>query len=180
MIEHIKRMSKDEYFLRMASLVSNRATCLRRRVGCVLVSREGHILATGYNGRPSKWPHCNHRAEDATLCDPTEIYLHACHGAFSASGVGLDDCEAIHAEQNALLQCYDMFRINACYVTDSPCVTCTKLLLNTTCERVVFINQYPHAASAKLWLKECGRSWLELKLNDAGKNSAEALRYDDG
>ncbi len=155
-------MSKDEYFLRMAMLISNRATCLRRRVGCVLVSREGHVLATGYNGRPSGWPHCNHRSEDAALCDPSEIYIHACSGAFSATGTDLDGCEAIHAEQNALLQCSDMFRVHACYVTDSPCVTCTKLLLNTSCERIVFLRRYPHAASAELWLKDGTRKWIEL------------------
>ena len=52
-----KRPSWDEYFLEVAVLVSRRATCLRRRVGAVLV-KDKKILATGYNGAPSGLKHC--------------------------------------------------------------------------------------------------------------------------
>lgn len=45
------------YFLRMAKVASERATCNRAKVGAVLVS-DGFILATGYNGAPAGEPHC--------------------------------------------------------------------------------------------------------------------------
>lgn len=139
------RMSKDEYFSRMARLVSQRATCKRRSVGCVLVSPLGHVLATGYNGVPSGSAHC--------IDNP-------CAGAGFASGHGLDSCEAIHAEQNALLQCKDVMNIETAYVTTMPCMTCTKLLLNTSCKRIVYIESYPHSEAAELWKKN-GRDIIQ-------------------
>lgn len=140
-----ERLSKDEYFTEMAALVSQRATCARRRVGCVLVNSRGHVLATGYNGVPSGSAHC--------IDSP-------CPGAAYPSGEGLDHCEAVHAEQNALLQCRDVFDIETAYVTTMPCMTCTKLLLNTSCQRIVYIESYPHSEAADLWIKN-GRTIIQ-------------------
>ena len=88
-------------------------------------------------------------------------YQHACSGANLPSGQGLDACQAIHAEQNALLQCRDVYAIDTCYVTVSPCVTCVKLLLNTSCKRVVFSEAYAHSEAREWWLK-AGRQWDQL------------------
>lgn len=134
----MERLSKDEYFVAMASLVSRRSTCQRRAVGCVLVSPLGHVLATGYNGVPRGSAHC---------------IDHPCAGAGLPSGTGLDKCEAIHAEQNALLQCKDVMSIETAYVTTMPCMTCTKLLLNTSCKIIVYSEPYPHSEAAELWRK---------------------------
>lgn len=149
------RPSKDSYFLEMAKLVASRSTCLRRSVGCVLVSARGHVLATGYNGVAAGQAHCNHH-------DPLDKtgYPHACAGAFARSGEQLDACEAIHAEQNALLQCRDAWEIAVCYTTVSPCTTCVKLLLNTSCSRIVFNELYPHPRSRELWVA-AGREWIQ-------------------
>lgn len=142
------RPSKDEYFMQMAHLVATRGTCLRRQVGCVLVNARGHVLATGYNGVPAGVQHCNTH-------DPyfDTGFPHACAGATAASGTCLDACMAVHAEQNALLQCRDVWDIDTVYVTASPCITCTKLLLNTGAARVVFSSAYPSAESQALWEK---------------------------
>lgn len=134
----MERLSKDEYFSQLALLVARRSTCARRSVGCVLVSHRGHILGTGYNGVPRGHTHC------------TDV---RCPGAALPSGTGLDVCEAIHAEQNALLQCKDVEQIDTAYVTAMPCMTCTKLLLNTSCRRVVYVEPYPHEAAKQLWIK---------------------------
>lgn len=138
----MERISKDGYFSELAVLVSRRGTCARRMVGCVLVSARGHVLATGYNGVPRGHTHC--------IDVP-------CAGASYPSGTGLDQCEAIHAEQNALLQCRDVMEIHTAYVTAMPCMTCTKLLLNTGCQRIVYVEPYPHEAAKQLWIKN-GRS----------------------
>lgn len=134
-----KRPDQDAYFLAMAALVSLRATCRRRRVGCVLVDSNRHVLATGYNGVARGRDHC---------------LDHPCAGAGFRPGMGLDQCEAIHAEQNAMLQCQDTQRIETAYITVSPCITCVKLLMNTGCKRIVFIEPYAHNQAADLWKGE--------------------------
>lgn len=106
-----------------------------------------------------------HRGRDAA-------YPHACAGVLDArgrrrrprSGTALDACEAIHAEQNALLQCRDVFSIETCYVTVSPCVTCVKLLMNTACRRIVFAAPYAHDdASRTLWGP---REWIHVAMQE--------------
>lgn len=136
------RIDRDTYFLEMAKLVAKRGTCARRQVGCVLVSGRHHVLATGYNGGAAGMSHC--------IEEP-------CPGAEKPSGSFLNECEAIHAEQNALLQCRDVYEIKTCYCTTAPCITCTKLLLNTSCTRIIFLEDYP-SSGQELW-KKAGRYW---------------------
>lgn len=150
------RPSRDEWAMKLALMTAQRTTCCRRAVGCVLLNARGHVLATGYNGVAAGQPHCNEH-------DPffETGYPHACSGAHAPSGTNLDGCQAIHAEQNALLQCRDMYAIHTAYVTASPCMTCIKLLLNTNCERIVFVEEYPHSAAKDLWIGS-GRAWEQL------------------
>jgi dCMP deaminase len=140
------------YFMQIAHVVATRATCPRRQVGCVLINARRHILATGYNGVPAGQKHCIDQF---------------CPGATAPSGQGLDLCEAIHAEQNALLQCRDVHDIDVCFVTTAPCITCTKLLLNTSCKTIVYVNEYPHSFTAAVRWRDAGRMWLQLKSYNA-------------
>ena len=105
----------------MSSLVAKRATCRRRKVGCVLVDSKNHIVATGYNGVPTHFPHC--------LDNP-------CEGANEPSGESLDKCLAVHAEQNALLQLRSNDYLTA-YLTVTPCITCAKMIANSSIRRIV-------------------------------------------
>lgn len=133
-------MDKDQHGLLLAHVWALRGTCHRRQVGCVLFDRDGYQLASGYNGRSSGQPHCNAAAS------------FRCEGADLPSGQGLDLCEAIHAEANALLRCADVRQIWTAFVTHSPCVHCVKLLMNTGCRRIVFSEPYAHDAAARaLW-----------------------------
>ena len=144
----------------------------------MLLNARGHVLATGYNGVAAGLPHCNevtgevvnpaldrgdgtYREAEHWERDTIHVFGHACSGANSPSGTNLDGCQAIHAEQNALLQCRDIYQIHTCYVTASPCMTCVKLLLNTSCERIVFVEEYPHSAARELWTG-AGRAWERL------------------
>ena len=90
------------------------------------------------------------------------VYPNACEGSTSPSGTNLDSCNAIHAEQNALLQCRDVHLIHTAYVTTSPCVTCTKLFLNTSCKRIIYLEEYPQPKAVELWTK-AGRIWEKCK-----------------
>ena len=128
------RIDADDYFLQMASLVAERATCRRRKVGCVLVDSEKHIVATGYNGVPTQFPHC--------LDNP-------CEGANSASGEELDKCLAVHAEQNALLQLRSNDTLTA-YLTITPCITCAKMIANSRIKRIVSKVMYVQPEAMKI------------------------------
>lgn len=147
----MNRPSLDEYYLNIAREVASRGTCARRTVGCVLVDFRGRTLSTGYNGPPSGSPNC------------TDV---PCAGATAPSGQGLDLCEAVHAEMNALLTCHDTQKIWTCYVTHSPCVTCVKLLLNTSCNRVVFSERYAHDDEARRRFEDntpMNRQWIHYQ-----------------
>lgn len=179
------RPDLDHWMLELASVVAKRSTCLRRAVGCILVDSHGHVLSTGYNGVAAGMPHCNSpmHSDKCSKCGtelvssnmclkcghvnlappPEPSYPNACSGARSPSGQNLDGCQAIHAEQNALLQCRDVNSIVACYVTTSPCLTCTKLLMNTSCSRIVFRDQYAQPEAHLLWLRSrLDRLWVKL------------------
>ena len=161
------RPNRDTWALQLAMVTARRATCCRRQVGCVLVNSRGHVVATGYNGVAAGQPHCNDELAydvDADYTQPVKLYPNACLGAKAASGTNLDACQAIHAEQNALLQCRDVYSVETCYVTASPCVTCTKLLLNTACQRVVFVEEYPQPEARSLWTA-AGRSWEQVQVS---------------
>jgi dCMP deaminase len=147
------RPSIHEYFLGMALHVSTRGTCVRRKVGCVLVNDRNHVLATGYNGRPSGLTHCIDKP---------------CAGALAPSGTQLDKCESIHAEANALLQCRDVYDIRTVYCTVAPCIHCTKLLMNTGAITIRYIEAYPRGSEGLrsptevFWRSSrAGRSWFQ-------------------
>jgi dCMP deaminase len=125
-MENSSRIGVDKYFLQMASLVGERSTCRRRKVGCVLVDSSNHVVATGYNGVPTHFDHC--------LDNP-------CEGASYSSGEGLEKCLAVHAEQNAFLQLRSNDELTA-YLTISPCITCAKMFANSRVKRIVVTQQY--------------------------------------
>ena len=124
----MKRLTHDEIFMGQALIASGGSTCCRRQVGCVLVDQYNYVIGVGRNGTPRGMKHCIDKP---------------CKGAHLPSGQGLDLCEATHAEQNALLQCKDVQAIRACYTTTSPCIHCVKLLMNTGCQEIDFLDFYP-------------------------------------
>lgn len=143
------RPDLDRYFIDMARLVASRSTCIRRHVGCVLVDKRNHVLATGYNGVPAGSEHCN----EIDVPRSVITFPHACAGADSPSGTNLDACLAVHAEQNAVLQCRDAHSIAKAYVTAFPCPSCAKLLLNTSCLEVVYLEPYGEGEGLDMWIR---------------------------
>ena len=111
----------------MARLVALRSTCRRRQVGCILVDSNNHIAATGYNGVPKGFIHC--------LDQP-------CKGADAPSGTRLNECKAVHAEMNALLQLQSTDILTA-YITVTPCFDCSKVLANSNVKKIVSPIWYP-------------------------------------
>ena len=146
----------DRYFMSMAKLAATRTTCLRRRVGCVLV-KDRRVLATGYNGAPSGAPHCI----DAG-CVRRELNV--------PSGERTELCRAVHAEQNAVAQAARFgTALEGCtaYVTCQPCAMCMKSLMQAGCVRVVWSGDgYPDALGLQL-AAEAG--WVMRGTNELEK-----------
>ena len=141
------RPHRNEVFMTVALTFSLMSTCARRRVGCVLVDGMGNVMATGYNGPARGVTHC--------IDSP-------CPGAGMKSGEGLASCQAIHAEQNALLQCRDVNMIDKVYCTTAPCEHCVKLLMNTGATTIYFLHTYPKSNESRgLWLSSrSSRKWI--------------------
>lgn len=134
------RISNDEVWLQVADTISQRSTCTRRQVGCVITSEDGRVLATGYNGVPSGTRHCR----DGTHCE----------GASAPSGQGLDACLAIHAEINAVTRLRGNVPHTA-YCTTSPCVSCAKALVSVGIRRLILRSEYSDLAG-KLYCEAVG------------------------
>ena len=142
------RPTVDQYFMEIAIAAAKRATCVRRRVGCVIVDNDNYILSVGYNGVPRASTHC---------------IDHPCAGASSSTGSGLDLCQAIHAEQNALVRLQNHKTVGTVYCTTEPCVACSKLILATSCTKVVFAQEYK--SSGRLLLESSGVSVIHLEVD---------------
>lgn len=137
-----KRPSWDEYFLEVAGLVAKRATCLRRKVGAVLVKNK-RILATGYNGAPSGLKHC---IDIGCLREKLKV----------PSGERHELCRGLHGEHNVLLQaalCGISTKDSILYITNQPCAICAKMLINAGVKEIVASGGYPDKI-AEEFLKE--------------------------
>lgn len=126
-----ERPSWDSYFMKIAEDVATRSTCLRRKVGAVIV-KDKRILTTGYNGAPSGISHCTEET-----CLRTKFNV--------PSGERHELCRGLHAEQNAIIQAaYYGVSVKGAkiYVTHQPCSICTKMLINSGIE--IFIYKHPY------------------------------------
>jgi len=127
-----KRLSWDEYFMSVAHLISQRATCKRAHIGAVIV-RDNNILATGYNGAPCGLPHCD---DDNCL-----IYT-----STHPDGTVEKNCmNTIHAEINAIIQAAKhgiSIKDADIYITASPCINCLKALINVGIKQIYYDKPY--------------------------------------
>lgn len=139
-----KRPSWDEYFLKLAMLASERATCPRMHCGCVLV-KDRFVLATGYNGSLPGQPHC----EDV--------------------GCLIVDNHCVrtnHAEMNALIQAarHGVNTTGAtAYITNMSCTTCAKALIAAGIKRVVVFSDF-HDTLATQFYKDAGVEIVKLPM----------------
>lgn len=142
-IDRKDRIDWDTYFMNIAELAAQRSTCLRRKVGAVLV-RDNRILATGYNGSPTGIKNCSDTGE----CLRQELNI--------PSGKQHELCKAVHAEANAIIQC--AINGTSCvgstiYVTATPCSMCLKQLINAGVVKIVAKEIYPDELSKQMLLE---------------------------
>ena len=118
-LRQIKQDKLDGVFMNIAKEVSTLSHCVRFKVGAVLV-KEGNIISFGYNGTPAGLDNS---------CEKDDVTLP----------------EVIHAESNAILKAAKTgSSVNSAtlYLTLSPCLDCSKLILQSGIKRVVYLNAY--------------------------------------
>lgn len=145
------RMPWPEYFMRITSMVAERSTCLRRKVGAIAV-KDKRILATGYNGAPAGVADCFEVG-----CKRQELGV--------KSGERHELCRGLHAEQNVIIQAAIhgiSLKGAELYCTNQPCLICTKMLINCGFAAIHYAEPYPdHLAEAML--QEAGLTVTILK-----------------
>ena len=133
----MERVSKINYYLDIAQTVSERATCLRRRFGAIIV-RNDSIISTGYNGAPRGRKNCS----DLNFCMRDKLGI--------PRGERYEMCRSVHAEANAIIAaareqtlgatmymvCVDP-KTNEVQSGTSSCAMCKRMLLNAGIEKLV-------------------------------------------
>lgn len=119
------RPSVDETYLKLAMIWAERATCERKKVGCVLVDKEGEEITHGYNGANHSEPHCT----DVGCLKNDEGRCIRCN----------------HAEMNALLKANKkQLKGATAYVTVEPCEVCTRSMAQCGVSKIIYIEAYPN------------------------------------
>ena len=148
----MSRLDIHEYYMNIAVQVSLRSTCMRRKVGAVIV-KDNRILSTGYNGAPSGLPNC---------IDNCERCYRSAHNI--PSGQMLDMCYAVHSEQNAIMNALktgEDLKGAVLYVNTYPCVTCFKLSVQSGIKEVYYIDEYENEFTKQM-AKEAGVKLVQL------------------
>lgn len=158
------RPSWDVYFLKLAMLASERATCPRMHCGCILVKNR-HVISTGYNGSLPGSPHC---------------YTEGCL-------VVNNHCvRTNHAEINAICQAarLGLPLQGACaYITNMPCTSCAKALIAAGINRIVIFSDY-HDTLAERFFNEANVELVRLAMPERIihydlDSFSSAKRFDD-
>lgn len=133
-----KEIKWAKRYMKLAYEISTWTSCFRRHVGAV-ITVNNRIIATGYNGAPSGIPSCKE--------------LGSCLRENSKSGENLDNCLAVHAEQNAISSAARLgVSINNgdIYVTTFPCVSCMKTIIASGIKRIFYSEDYNSPLSISL------------------------------
>lgn len=118
-VQH-KQSRLDTMFLNIAKEVANMSYCTRSKVGAV-IEQYGNIISFGYNGAPKGMDNC---CEDSN----NNTFPHIIHAESNAI---IKAAKSGHSTHSATL-----------YLTLSPCLDCSKLILQSGIRRVVYLEEY--------------------------------------
>jgi dCMP deaminase len=151
-----KRISKEDYYLNIATEVARRGTCLRRNYGAVVVKND-EIISTGYTGAPRGAKNCI----DIGYCSRLKLNV--------PSGERYELCRSVHAEMNALIHVSrreamggTMYLMGVDAQTGGslpngaePCRLCKRVIINAGIEKVLTkkINGEVMTYQVKNWIK---------------------------
>jgi len=153
----VKRPTFDETYMEVVDIIARRSTCLRKKVGAVIVV-DRRIIAHGYNGVVSGEEHC---------CDI---------GVCRKDLAGREDYKpCVHAEQNALCVCAKRglaVQGGTLYVNADICLTCAKLIVSCALSRVVIRRDYKGTEEGIGFLLQHGLQvdfWLTCRRTEGTK-----------
>ena len=139
--------------MQIAKVVASRSNCLTRQTGSVIV-RDKMILSSGYNGTARGLKNCNENG--CPRCNDTDNY---------ESGTKLDKCFCVHAEENAIIQAaYHGMPIKGAtiYAFFSPCIFCTKSIINGGITRIVYNENYSADDDSQKLINDAGIELIKL------------------
>ena len=133
----MNRISKENYYLDIAETVLERATCLRRVYGAIIVKND-EIISTGYNGAPRGRANCT----DMGYCTREAMQI--------PRGQRYELCRSVHAEANAIISASrrdmvggDIYLVGRDAQTGellkdaTSCMMCRRMVINAGLERVI-------------------------------------------
>lgn len=145
--------AKNEQYMQWAVSGSKIfSTCSRRQYMAIVLSADGRIIGTGYNGAPPGFVHCTDGG---------------CPRANSESPAGSSygNCIAIHAEANALIHSDRSARLGGTLIINGPpCYDCAKLISGSGVARVVFMTDpaYAEWGKVRMLLQKAGITMIEV------------------
>lgn len=165
----------EQYFSLMTYVVALRSTCIisGRQYGAVVV-KNNKVISTGYNGAPAGRPSC----DELGFCVKREKGY--------GSGEKFEECIAVHAEANALLQAGKEASGADLYVNGYPCILCSRLIINAGIKRIFISGKYSSVDGLN-FLREAGirvkfirinLKWLDILRNNILQNE-EHLEIDE-
>ena len=150
-----KKLAFDKRYLRMAQIWAENSYAIRRQVGCLIV-KDNSIISDGYNGTPSGFENV---CENAIRQKPDDRYCSGGPECFNCEFVKLvTKPYVLHAEANAiskLAKGTNHADGATLYVTDEPCLECSKMIIQSGIRRVVYSREYHTHAGTEL-LKRAG------------------------
>ena len=148
----MERRDKDNYYLDLAEMVSQRCTCIRRHYGAVIVKND-EVISTGYVGAPRGRKNCS----DLGICIREKLQI--------PRGERYELCRSVHAEANAIISCSRDKMIGASlYLTGKECKT-GEYIKNSCCcsmcKRMVI-----NAGIAYVYVRDDKDSYRKIDVND--------------
>lgn len=157
-----KQFELDKRYLRIARIWSENSYAIRRQVGALVV-KDRMIISDGYNGTPSGFENI---CEDAICQKPNDPYCPGGPECFNCEFVKLKTKPyVLHAEANAISKLAKSFNNSegaTLYVTDEPCLECSKMIIQAGIKRVVFWRDY-HTHDGTELLNRAGIEVIQIK-----------------
>lgn len=154
-VGNFRRPGWDEYFMAIAKVVASRSNCVKRKVAAIIV-KDKRVISTGYNGTPRGTKNCNEGG--CPRCNQLDV-----------TGANLADCLCSHAEENAITQAAyhgTSVKDSVLYSTYSPCLLCTKMIINCGISEVIFNVSYVMSETPIRLLHEAGIKVRQLRAEE--------------
>lgn len=158
-----RRLDYDVTYMRMTMQLRPLSYAIRSKVGCIIVSDDDQIIAQGYNGMPKGFSNVCENKVWNEVDKKYELVTKP---------------EVLHAESNAIAKCAKFEASSngaTAYISLSPCLQCSKLLIQAGIKRVVFAEEYRDLSPISLLVK----SGIQVQLLDLLHKTITSYLWND-